>query len=126
MYMHPEWADLFPGEGGLSACAEAGFSLTPSKFTAFIQRLRSIHPRSGTSYSVELTAACKPIEPVQPLVCGGIEGTQCPDAQQYCDFSAPGVRSGECTKDLQAQTPNMPGHISTRLRLRRQDLSQRL
>ena len=87
----PRVGGLIPREGGLSLCAEAGFSSTPRKFAAFVQQLRSIHPRPGTSYSVELTAACKPIEPIQPLVCGGIQGKQCPDAQQYCDFG-----TGQC------------------------------
>jgi hypothetical protein len=86
-----------PREGGLSACAEEGFGSIPGKFTAFVQRSRSIHPPSGTSYRVELTAACKPIGSPQPLVCGGIQGKQCPDTQQYCDFGA-----GQCkTADAQ-------------------------
>lgn len=80
-----------PIEGGLSLCAEAGFSSTPDGFKAFIQQLRSINPPSGTFYNVELTSACEPIGTTQPLTCGGIQGIQCPDAQQYCDFGV-----GQC------------------------------
>ncbi|MBN4004730.1 hypothetical protein [Nostoc sp. LPT] len=46
-------------EGGLSACAEAGFGISNTRFNAFIQQLRSINPKSGTFYNVELTASCK-------------------------------------------------------------------
>src|ERR687893_3157099 len=33
-------------EGGLSACAEAGFRAEQQEFTAFVQQLHSIHPQS--------------------------------------------------------------------------------
>ncbi|MBC1220868.1 hypothetical protein GNF10_05220 [Nostoc sp. UCD121] len=49
-----------PIEGGLSACAEAGFGTSNARFNAFIQELRSINPKPGTFYNVELTATCKP------------------------------------------------------------------
>ncbi|WP_414514877.1 hypothetical protein [Nostoc sp. PCC 9305] len=48
-----------PIEGGLSACAEAGFGTSNTKFNAFIQELRSINPKAGTFYNLELTASCK-------------------------------------------------------------------
>ncbi|MDZ7953050.1 hypothetical protein [Nostoc sp. DedQUE09] len=48
-----------PIEGGLSACAEAGFGISNTTFNAFIQQLRSINPKSGTFYNLELTASCK-------------------------------------------------------------------
>lgn len=48
-----------PIEGGLSACAEAGFGISNARFNAFIQELRSINPKPGTFYNVELTATCK-------------------------------------------------------------------
>ncbi|MDZ8090134.1 MAG: hypothetical protein RMY16_31955 [Nostoc sp. DedQUE12b] len=48
-----------PIEGGLSACAEAGFGISNTTFNAFIQQLRSINPKPGTFYNVELTATCK-------------------------------------------------------------------
>jgi hypothetical protein len=84
-------------EGGASICVEGGFGSTPQTFNDFVKQLRSIHPPGGTFYNVELTADCKPIEPTQPLTCGGIQGKQCPDADQYCDFGA-----GQCkTADAQ-------------------------
>ncbi|MFW9257773.1 hypothetical protein A4S05_14620 [Nostoc sp. KVJ20] len=49
-----------PIEGGLSACAEAGFGISNTRFNAFIQELRSINPKPGTFYNIELTATCKP------------------------------------------------------------------
>ncbi|WP_430230180.1 Kazal-type serine protease inhibitor family protein [Nitrosomonas communis] len=73
-------------EGGLSLCAEAGFTTTPEKFNDFIKNLRSIHPTSGTFYNVELTKACEPIGAPDSLTCGGIQGKQCASSQQYCDF----------------------------------------
>ncbi|MBE8970073.1 hypothetical protein IQ277_28825 [Nostocales cyanobacterium LEGE 12452] len=48
-----------PIEGGLSACAEAGFGISNTTFNAFIQQLRSINPKPGTFYNLELTASCK-------------------------------------------------------------------
>ena len=80
-----------PIEGGLIACAEAGFSSTPHDFTHFIERLRDIRPKAGTFLNVELTDRCKPIDTSIPLACGGIAGTACPEAKQYCDFG-----TGKC------------------------------
>jgi hypothetical protein len=75
-------------EGGLSACAEAGFNSTPQKFSAFIERLRSVHPKPATTYKVEQAASCKAIEPAEPKSCGGIAAIKCPEKQQYCDFGS--------------------------------------
>jgi hypothetical protein len=52
-------AGSIPIEGGLSACVEAGFGTSNARFNAFIQELRSINPKPGTFYNVELTATCK-------------------------------------------------------------------
>lgn len=82
----PRVGGPIPIEGGLSACAEAAFGATPKQFNAFVSQLRAIHPRAGTFLNVELTDQCKPIDVTGPLTCGGIAGTACPDAQQYCDF----------------------------------------
>jgi hypothetical protein len=45
-------------EGGLSACAEAGFRTEQQEFTAFVQQLHSIHPQSGTFFTVQPTEHC--------------------------------------------------------------------
>ena len=55
----PRVGSPIPIEGGLSACAEAGFGISNTTFNAFIQELRSINPKPGTFYNVELTASCK-------------------------------------------------------------------
>lgn len=100
----PRVGGPIPHEGGLSLCAEAGFSSTPKTFKAFVQQLRSIHPPSGTFYNVELTASCKPVGAAQPLACGGIQGKQCPDSGQYCDLGA-----GQCkTADAQGTCKTKP------------------
>jgi hypothetical protein len=77
-------------EGGLSACAEAGFNSKPQKFKAFIEQLRSVHPKRSTVYNVEQTESCKAIEPSEPVACGGFAGRKCPEEQQYCDFGSTG------------------------------------
>jgi Kazal-type serine protease inhibitor domain len=82
----PKVGGPIPREGGLEACAEAGFRSTPERFDAFVQKLRAIHPKAGTFLNVEITDRCKPIEVTEPLMCGGIAGTPCPDTRQYCDF----------------------------------------
>ena len=75
-----------PIEGGFSACAELGYGTSPGRFDDFIQQLRAINPPSGTFYQVDLVPVCEPIKTTQPLSCGGIQGKQCSDAQQYCDL----------------------------------------
>jgi hypothetical protein len=52
-------ADSIPIEGGLSACAEAGFGISSTRFNAFVRELRSIQPQQGTFYNLELTASCQ-------------------------------------------------------------------
>lgn len=55
----PRNGSPIPIEGGLSACAEAGFGITDARFNTFIQQLRSITPREGTFLNVEPTASCR-------------------------------------------------------------------
>ncbi|MCC2692840.1 hypothetical protein [Nodularia sp. LEGE 04288] len=55
----PRNGSPIPIEGGLTACAEAGFGISEARFKAFIQQLRSITPRSGTFFNLEPTASCK-------------------------------------------------------------------
>src|SRR4051812_40667340 len=43
----PRVGGPIPIEGGLIACAEAGFSLTPQSFTRFVSQLRDIRPKTG-------------------------------------------------------------------------------
>ena len=90
----PRTGGPIPREGGLSACAEAGFGSEPNDFRAFVHKLRDIRPRAGTSINVELTGQCRPIDskPGGGLVCGGIAGTRCPDANQYCDLGVGNCR----------------------------------
>ncbi len=99
----PRVGGAVPIEGGLSACAEAGFSSTPKQFNAFVNQLRSIRPKAGTFLNVELTEQCKPIDVTGPLTCGGIAGTACPDEKQYCDFGI-----GQC------KMPDAQGTCKTR------------
>lgn len=87
----PRVGGPIPIEGGLNACAEAGFSATPKQFNAFVKQLRAIHPKAGTFLNVELTDQCKPIDVVASAVCGGIAGTACSDPKQFCDFG-----TGQC------------------------------
>ena len=54
----PRGGSPIPIEGGLSACAEAGFTTTKKEFNAFIRQLLSITPDSGTFYNVQLTGTC--------------------------------------------------------------------
>ena len=93
-------------EGGLSACAEAGFSGKPNQFREFVHKLREIRPRAGTVLNVELTDQCKPVGSGsgEGNVCGGITGTACPDATQYCDFGV-----GQCKiADVQGTCKTKP------------------
>jgi hypothetical protein len=87
----PRVGGPIPIEGGLIACAEAGFASSPQNFTHFVTKLRDIRPKAGTFLNIELTDQCKPIDASRPLPCGGIAGTACADAKQYCDFG-----TGKC------------------------------
>jgi hypothetical protein len=82
----PRAGGPIPIEGGLSACAEAGFSSSQKRFNGFVRQLRAIHPQAGTSLNVEPIDQCKPIEITGPSTCSGIAGTRCSDEKQYCDF----------------------------------------
>jgi hypothetical protein len=70
-------------EGGLSACAEAGFSSTPVMFNGYINKLRNIHPKVGTTVNVKATDSC--IKAPKPQMCGGIAGIACPVGQMCVD-----------------------------------------
>jgi hypothetical protein len=87
----PRVGGPIPIEGGLIACAEAGFASAPHNFTHFVNKLRDIRPTAGTFFNIELTDQCKPIDASRPLACGGIAGTACAEAKQYCDFG-----TGKC------------------------------
>jgi hypothetical protein len=99
----PRAGGPIPIEGGLSACAEAGFGSSSKRFDRFVQRLRAIQPKAGTVLNVDLTDQCKPIDVVRPSVCGGIAGAACPDEKQYCDFGI-----GKC------KTPDAQGTCKTK------------
>jgi hypothetical protein len=54
----PRVGSPIPIEGGLSACAEAGFNTKKKEFNAFVRELRSIHPKPGTFFNLQPTASC--------------------------------------------------------------------
>jgi hypothetical protein len=62
-------------EGGLSACAQAGLRTEQQEFTAFVQQLHSIHPQSGTFFTVQPTEHC--IRDAD-VVCT-LDAKECPD-----------------------------------------------
>ncbi len=99
----PRVGGPIPFEGGLSACAEAGFGTNSKKFNAFIKQIRSIRPSSGIYVNVEPVSNCGTIA---PLSCGGITGAACPsnqicvdDPNDSCDPTTGGADcSGTCAK----------------------------
>jgi hypothetical protein len=99
----PRAGGPIPIEGGLIACAEAGFRTSADDFNGFIKRLRAIRAKPGTTIQIELTDQCKPIEVRTPMVCGGIGGAQCPGADQYCEFGV-----GKC------KSPDAQGTCETK------------
>jgi hypothetical protein len=97
-------------EFGLSACAEAGFIGGKGKFEELVMRLRSLQTRPGTSIRVELTNRCAPLEPIEPVECGGILGILCP-ARQYCEKI-----TGQCkVPDAQGTCKVMPASCAKKL-----------
>jgi hypothetical protein len=104
-----------PKEGGVIACAEAGFNANSSKFNAFIQDLRTIKPKVGTVYTVAPVARCSVNEPVvvvDPIMCT-MEVKLCPDGSSVgrtgasCQFApCPETKPSQviptaCTKEAQ-------------------------
>ena len=88
---------------GLSACAEASVNSTTGEFYNFVRQLRSIRPTAGTFLNVELTEDCEEIAPVEPLACGGVLGTPCPDGH-YCH-----ITPGQCkANDVQGTCKIIP------------------
>jgi hypothetical protein len=76
-----------PIEGGLSACAEAGFNVPEETFDLFIENLLSIHPQEGTFYNVERAEGCS----------GRDESFGCPEDAQVCpDGSSVGRLPPSC------------------------------
>jgi len=61
---NPKVGGPIPIEGGLSACAEVGFSADKQKFNSFINELRTIKPKAGTFYNLESVGSCVKEEPV--------------------------------------------------------------
>lgn len=78
-----------PIEGGLSACAEAGFNIPNETFDLFVQELLTIRPQEGTFYNVERAEICSRDENV---VCT-LDARVCPDGSSVgrvppsCDFA---------------------------------------
>jgi len=105
----PRVGGPIPIEGGLSACAEAGFNSDPIKFDTFVTQLRSIRPRPGTFFNFELTASCAK-EP-EPVMCGGFAGIHCPDdsicVDDPCDSCDPTNGGADCSGICVANT--LPG-----------------
>lgn len=86
-------------EGGLTACAEAGFGIVKNdsqarllpglpkngvinKFEALVKQLRSIKPDRGVTLNIKLTKSCGiSIKPEDKFpACGGIAGLSWPDS----------------------------------------------
>nr|WP_256969518.1 hypothetical protein [Crenothrix polyspora] len=78
-----------PIEGGMSACADAGFSASQGKFNAFIQDLKTIKTKAGTFYNVVPALNC----PAEDLVACTMEVKICPDGSgvgrsgPFCEFA---------------------------------------
>ncbi|MBN9133905.1 MAG: proteinase inhibitor [Nitrosospira multiformis] len=110
----PRIGGPIPREGGIRACAEAGFSAKPNQFREFVHKLREIRPRAGTFLNVEFTDRCKPAGSGagEGNVCGGIAGKRCPDEEQYCDFGA-----GQCKiADAQGTCKTKPRNCTREFR----------
>lgn len=69
-------------EGGLSACAEIGFSARRSVFNRFVKKLTLIKPKVGTFIHVNATDNC--VKPT-PQMCGGIAAIACPTGKSCVD-----------------------------------------
>jgi hypothetical protein len=85
-------------EGGISACAEAGYSADQQKFNGFINELRAIKPKSGTVYTLEPVVNCDRVEPV---FCT-LDVKACPDGS-YVNRIGPSCAFPACTRPVPVQ-----------------------
>lgn len=75
-----------PKNTGYSICVEAGLTATSQNFEAFVKHLKFIHPKRGTTMTVNTTASCQkqPVE-TTTISCGGIMGKLCPETMTCVD-----------------------------------------
>jgi hypothetical protein len=55
----PKTGGPIPIEGGLGACAEAGFGTSQTTFRAFVNQLRAVRAEAGTMINVITSAICR-------------------------------------------------------------------
>jgi hypothetical protein len=85
----PRAGSPVPIEGGLSACAEAGFNIPGDTFDLFVQDLSSIRPQEGTFYNLVRAESCSRDE---NIACTQ-DAQRCPDGSYVgrvpptCDFA---------------------------------------
>ncbi len=91
----PRVGGPIPIEGGVSACAEAGFSASSKKFNAFIKQLRSIRPNSGIYVNVAPVSSC--VENPPSDVCP-MDVQLCPDGS-FVGRTLPGCSFAPCPGD---------------------------
>lgn len=86
-------AGAVPIEGGLSACAGAGFGANNAKFNAFIQDLKAIKAKVGTIYTAVPAISCGVESPA--LVACTMDVKSCPDGS-YVGRTAPSCAFAPC------------------------------
>jgi hypothetical protein len=91
----PKMGGTIPREGGMSACAEAGFNADQQKFNGFINELRAIKPKSGNTYTVERVANCTNAK----IVFCTLDVKSCPDGS-YVSRIAPSCAFAACPAPL--------------------------
>lgn len=71
----PGTHDAIAREGGLYACAEAGFAATKAAFAGFVRQLRNVRPRPGTFLTLKLAESCNRTG----LIACTLDVRSCPD-----------------------------------------------
>ena len=113
----PRVGGPIPIEGGLSACAEAGFNASPQKFNAFVSQLRSIHPRPGTFLNVELTERCKPADSTRSFELWRNRRNNLSWGATILRIWNRSMQDGGRARRMQDQTNHLSPDIQARLRL---------
>lgn len=75
----PRTGGPIPIEGGLSACAEKGFTASNRQFAAVIGRLKAVPAQPGTFIQIRSTANCPTLS-----TDGPVDGVGCPEDAKIC------------------------------------------
>lgn len=90
--------DAIAREGGLYACAEAGYAAAKTAFAGFVRQLRNVRPRPGTFLTLKLAESCNRTG----LIACTLDVRSCPDGS-YVSRVPPSCAFASCPGPTQQE-----------------------